>query len=319
MTIMPTKKRRIGMLESAMCIMLIFGATHAAQASTCGIDDDGCLDDLHPRGLSTGPGTNVTVVNIDSFKSVASEVVVPGSTDADFCVAPDPREIDLSPTRHSYVPRQLALRELAGKGSCTGPIPTDSAGRTTWEQLLAQIDLRIDPWYRTFQGEFEGVAGYWVVVGVVRSTAQFRGPVVSQPVPEQLVDYSGFYALNDDNQLPCDTPLEQRPMTLSGTVPAFGEPANITGNRMIVDTAQCEGPYASITRRSTHVYAMRLDGRYLDEMINVVTQLSGLTRTINQAGRCVNSASQSAIAEMRRRVGTAATSILRRQWDAAVA
>lgn len=312
---MPIAKRRITRLGGAICALLMFGAMHVARADEC-FD---CSDPLHPRNQYTPVGSDVVVVDTDSFFSEATEVVTPGSTDADFCVARDPREVDLSPTKHIYVPRQLALRELAGKDGCAGTIPTDNAGRTSWEQLLGQIDLRIDPWYRTFKGTYNGVVGYWLVVGVVRSSAEFRGPVVSLPFPENLVDYSGFNTLDvKDGLLTCVNTLDQRPVTLSGNVTAFGEPANVEGNRMIMDTAQCDGNGAA-SRRSTHVFKMRLDGRYLSEAINIVNELSGLYLTINQAGRCVNSASQSAIASMRNLVGATALAILRRQWDTAVA
>ena len=86
----------------------------------------------------------------------------------------------LSNGTEKYTPRKLALIELAGKGSCTGPLPFDSSlGALTWESLLAQIDLKIEPWYRSLKGDFTlpgqttPTRGYWLVIGVVRSSASF--------------------------------------------------------------------------------------------------------------------------------------------------
>jgi hypothetical protein len=184
------------------------------------------------RDEPTPTGEDVSVVDIDIFEQVASEVIVAGTTDADFCVAPDIRQIEQANGKERYISRNLALSELSGLGSCQGLLVPEETD--TWEDLLSKIDLEIAPWYRSYKGEFDGDMGYWFVIGVVRTSAEYDGPVVVVGFPEEVIDFDGFAGEPE-----CNEDLDMRPLDLGGAVTAFGEFANVESNRMIVETAQC--------------------------------------------------------------------------------
>jgi len=54
-----------------------------------------------------------------------------------------------------------------------------------------------------------------------------------------------------------------RTLAPGAPVAAFGEVENVEDNRMIMEAAQCNTP-GSLSRRSTHVVPMRLDGFLAD-------------------------------------------------------
>jgi len=228
------------------------------------------------RDVPTPTGEDIVVLDIEAFQQVASKVIVAGSTDADFCVAPDIREIVQNNGRERYISRPLALAELSGLGSCTGPLVPEETD--TWEDLLSQIDLVIAPWYRSYEGEFDTESGHWFVIGVVRTSAEYEGPVAIVGFPETLIDFPA--------ELECNADLDMRPLDLGGAVAAFGEVANIEGDRMIVETGQCNRS-KGLTRRTTHVYPVRLDANARVERINVQWQLNGIEDTLTEVGGCI--------------------------------
>ncbi len=253
------------------------------------------------RNIPTPLGTG-TIFDIDAFEQ-EGDVAVAGLTNADFCVAPDPREV----TRRFwgrvwqyFQPRNLRLHELAGTGTCTGALPgietTVDPEFETWEELLGVIDLAIPYSYRGFVGEVdlpgdspdEGpVEDVWLTIGVVRSTAEYDGPVSVVGFPETLIDYSNMPL---DKSPVCENGKAYRPLDLGGTVPNFGEWPNVEGSKMIVETVQCNRSW-SLTRRTTHVFPVRIDlnrrSRVL-EWLNVYGQSEGIQDTISEAGSCAN-------------------------------
>lgn len=278
-------------------------------------------DATHVRNNPTPVGTNVPVINLTAFQEIATEVVTAGNTDADFCVARDVRET----TRYGrpfYVVRPLNLSEVAGTGSCTGNIPPNTvAGNQygTWADLLHATALQIPPWFRTFYGTFQGTPGYWFVVGVVRSDAEYSGPVVVAPSPEKLITFQpGDLKTDGSGELECNTTRDKRPLSLGGTVAAFGDFMNVEGGRMIMESVQCDGT-TSMTRRTTHAYAMRLDGQILAEAFNLELQFVGLNQTLNQAYSCLNSAERTSIAPMRSDLLGAQIAVLFGHWSDAIA
>ena len=52
------------------------------------------ISDSTAREVPTPVGEDIPVINIPVFEQIAAEVVVAGTTNADFCVAPDPRETE---------------------------------------------------------------------------------------------------------------------------------------------------------------------------------------------------------------------------------
>ncbi|MEP7312938.1 MAG: hypothetical protein ABI859_10160 [Pseudomonadota bacterium] len=240
-----------------------------------------------PIALSNDP---VDVIQTNHFLMTASKVTTSGQINADFCIAPDPREVLQPNGSYKYGPRVLKLAELKNKGTCTG-----ATG-----DLLVQSKLEISPWFRAFPGKGKakagapvtGIFGYWIVVALIRSPpgqdVVYDGAVGVRPMPEDLIDYSGAAVGGSGfldpykGGLKCNAARDWRPLSLGASVQAFGEEPNIEGNRMIPETAQCDG-YTGITKRTTHVYAMRLDFTQWDEAINVALQIDGLARTLDKA------------------------------------
>ncbi len=93
-----------------------------------------------PTSLDNDPtpvGTNVPVVRLDQFLMTAAEVVQPGYTSTDICIAPDPREVKSGSTWR-YTARVLRLSELANKGTCKGV--TSDGG--TWPRVAQRHGTR---------------------------------------------------------------------------------------------------------------------------------------------------------------------------------
>lgn len=283
-------------------------------------------DALNVREVFIAPnGDNpVPILELNHFKSTSARVADGGRVDADFCIAPDPREKMLH-GKWAYAPRVLLLRELKGTGTCTGPIPGGTA-YATWEHLLEATRLTIAPWFRAFKGKpwtggagIEGVEGYWIVVSAIQSTAAHDGPVVSIPIPEALIDFGPLLSpvMKPDEEFPeinCSAHPDWRPLTLGGTVAAFGDDMNVEGELMIVETAQCDRGVA-LSRKTTHAYPMRLDGFFLDELVNITQQFAGLTLTLERAGKCMNSQARTQLSTL---LATAKLAALLRQWDQAI-
>jgi hypothetical protein len=244
-------------------------------------------DQTRIRNVPTPRGNNVPVIELNVLEQVTSRVVVAGTTNADVCAAPDPREVVRRNGQTQFKQQYLDVSALSGKGTCVDE----------FAELLNQIDLRVSPWYRGYPGWLDlddddirdnGEVAVWLVVAVIRTTSQADGPVVVLPAPEALVDYAGqpydpsFKTASAPGQTACSFPLAWRPMSLGGAVPAFGDFPNAEGNRMLMETAQCDGP-ASMTRRTTHVYPLRLDAKSNEEHINLQWQLNGIGDTVLQA------------------------------------
>ena len=243
-------------------------------------------DQTRIRNVRTPAGLNVPVLELNVLKQTSSRIILSGTTNADVCAAPDPREVKKK-GKAQFVQRYLDVSELAGTGTCVDE----------FADLLRQIDLRVSPWYRGYPGRIDldedsivdpGEEAVWLVVSVIRTTSESDGPVVVLPASDTIVDYSGqtydpnFKLASAPGMTACANELAWRPMSLGGANAAFGDFPNAEGNRMIMETAQCDGP-ASMTRRTTHVYPLRLDAKSNDEHINLQWQLNGIEDTILQA------------------------------------
>ncbi len=231
----------------------------------------------------------------------AAEVTDPGYTSADFCIAPDPREVKVGATWR-YTARTLRLSELANRGTCKGLVSDGG----NWPALLTATGLEVAPWFRTFIGKakiggtgVKGVEAPWVVVAIIRTSAEYKGAVGVSPLAEKLVDYGYNAQLSTaKGELQCDAPLAKRPLSLGGTVQSFGDYMNVEDERMILETGQCDGG-VGLTRRTTHVFPMRLDPALYSERSNVMTMLDGISRTLTRAGQCVaNPTAQTALNTM---------------------
>ncbi len=242
-----------------------------------------------PTALDNEPtpeGFDVPVVQLDQFQMTAANVITAGFTSADFCIAPDPREVKSGATWR-YTARTLRLSELANRGTCKG----DTSDGGTWAQTLAVTGLEVAPWFRTFLGKpkigpvgVKGVEAPWIVVAIIRTSAEYRGAVGVSPLAEKLIDYSYIAgALSPEKQeLQCDAPLNRRPLSLGGTVAAFEDVMNVEDERMILETGQCDGG-VGLTRRTTHIFPVRLDNTLYSERSNAMTQLDGIARTLTRA------------------------------------
>jgi hypothetical protein len=249
----------------------------------------------------TPEGENVTVISVPVFEQVAANVVQAGSTDASFCVLPDIRYVG-----DTFTARNLSISEMAGMGSCTGPLVP--GGAETWEtDIFPKLNLVIASWYRSYPGEFTlpgddmPTDGYWLVLGVVQSTAEFDGPVTYISFPETLIDYSDVPEMQTPG---CDRPLAWRNLDIAGAVPEFGDFPNFEGNRMIVETAQCNTA-RSMTRRTTHIYPMRYSypkAGARAEAMNITAQIAGISGTLREAAVC---ADPSLLADMQASLQTA--------------
>jgi hypothetical protein len=258
--------------------------------------------------IPTPTGDDVPVVNLPNvFEQTAAQVVVAGTTDVDICVAPDIRERAARGRgrgqQSGYVPRHLRVSDLSGLGSCGD---------------LSAVDLVIPSWYRGYPGKFPmdetGQDGVWLVIAVIKTTAEFDGPVVVTPFAESLVDYAGVVNPADA----CGTDLEWRPLSLGGAVEAFGDFPNVEGNVMIKETAQCNRS-VSMTRRTTHVYPVRADRTPADERVNIGRQITGLSRTLNETAQCISTPeAANGVSLMQSGLNTARRAILRRSYEDAV-
>ncbi len=269
-------------------------------------------DATHVRDVPVPTGSDVPILELDLFKSVASNVLVAGQTDADFCIAPDIRQTVVQ-GREVYSPRFLMLSELRGLGTCTGQLVPNEP--ETWESLLSQINLKIAPWFRAYKGKIAlnqvPTEGYWLVISIVRSTAVFEGPVAIKHVPEDLINYAGYTAPQ------CNIARPWRALALGAPVAAFGEFENVEDNRMIMEAAQCNTP-GSLSRRSTHVAPIRLDGFVADEQTNLLLQLAGIQGTIAEASKCVDSSSRPGLKAIQDSLATGSVAFLLKQYDRAV-
>ncbi len=261
-------------------------------------------------------GIDVPVVNLPGFfEQTAAAVVQAGTTSANFCVAPDVRERTTASGRERFVRRFLALSEFSGLGTCTGPTIVDDPDSETWEELLAQIDLLIPPWYRAYKGEFtlpddlSPTEDYWIVLAVVRTSAEYDGTLTVVNFPEGVIDYTNQPVAFTPG---CDRDLEYRSLDLAGTVAAFNEFPNVEDKRMIVETAQCNRG-RSLTRRTTHAYPLRLDTRvsFVGEFVNIARQFAGIQGTLNEASSCVDS---TLIQSMQRSLRRAQRQYFRRRY-----
>jgi hypothetical protein len=260
-------------------------------------------EDIDVIDVPTPTGDDVPVILVRNFfEQVAAEVVVAGTTSASFCVGRDRRWVTDQWGHTAFKFRWLRLSELAGFGSCTGPITEGEP--ETWEEVLGQIDLRIRPFHRSYLSEFTipGDAAptqdYWLVVAVVRTSAEYDGVVSVLSFAEALLDFSNTPAAETPG---CDRDVRFRQQDLGGAVVAFGEHPNVEGRNMIVETGQCNSS-RGMTRRTTHVYPVRLAKEFSFEqeeieIKNIDRQFSGIGRTLNEAEFC---ADPLLIADMRR-------------------
>lgn len=301
------------------------------------------------RDVPTPAGEDVPVIDIPIFSQNAAEVVVAGSTNADFCLAPDPRERVIvngsgsqgkgngkangankngkNGSADVFNKRDLWVSELAGTGTCTGLLefPDDDPDTPdTWEGLLANIDLVIASRYRGYVGKVDltpedndpsdSVEAVWLVVGVVRSSAEYNGPVSMVGFPDTLIDYNDTPLAETPA---CDRASDWRSLDLGGTVAAFDEVPNVEGNTMIVETVQCNAPW-SMTRRTTHVYPVRLDGpggSSGKENENLSTLLDGIQGTLDEASYC---AAPALIADMQQSLDNANDAIQAKDYEDAI-
>ncbi len=243
--------------------------------------------------LPTPTGTNIPVVPLpEVFSQVAASVVQSGTTDAFFCVLPDTRWTPNGGGGFNFMPTNLNLGSLAGQGTCTGELVPGEP--ETWEsEIFPNLNLVVPSYYRsylgrvTLPGQATPTEGYWLVLGIIRSSAEFDGPVSYVTFPESLVDYSATPA----NQTPeCDQDLAYRSLDIAGAVPAFGDFPNFEGNRMILQTAQCNRS-RSMTRRTTHVYPVRFEYPVpgpRGELAGLYSLLAGIRGTIVEASSCAD-------------------------------
>ncbi len=285
-------------------------------------------DTCEPPTSFFGPtpsGLDVPVVQLDQFQMEAKEVIYSGYTNADFCIAPDPREVKVGATWR-YTARTLRLSELANRGTCKG---ATSDPEFTWQQLLNATGLDVAPWYRAFIGKpkigpagVKDTEGPWIVVGIVRTSAEYNGAVGVYPLAEKLIDYGYNGQLSTKNELQCDTARAQRPLSLGGTVEAFGDFMNVEDERMIPETGQCDGG-VGLTRRTTHIFPVRIDPAVYSDKSNAMTQLDGLSRTLDRARQCVIAGGSDAnaigaINEMRTALNAARTAVVQGLYPLAV-
>jgi len=264
------------------------------------------------RDVPVETGDDVVVIDNEVFEQVATTVIEPGVINADFCVAPDPREISIAQGKgrqgkgrgndetnsknkvsRVFQSRDLAVTELAGTGTCTGPLEFPDDDYSSWEDLIADINLLIASRYRGYTGEVllpgdtEPTEGVWLNLGVVRTTAEYDGAVSVVSFPEQRVDYTNVPV---GQQPACDNSTDWRSLDLGGTVENFGEFSNVEGGTMIVETAQCNRAW-SLTRRTTHIFPVRLDGpggSHGKENENLRVQLNGIQLTLDESSFCAN-------------------------------
>jgi hypothetical protein len=116
--------------------------------------------------------------------------------------------------------------------------------------------------------------------------------------------------------LKCNAVPDWRPIELTGTVAAFGDPMNVEGELLIPATGQCDGQ-TSMVRRSFHAFPLRLDGFFLDEAVNLTQQFAGLSATLTQARGCVNAAYKPVLLQMINSVTAAGVDVLVRRWNSA--
>ena len=295
-------------------------------------------DSTGARDVPVTTGEDQTVIELDAFLMVASNVLAPldGSDpvlDFDYCVARDLREAHAPEGPSVYTRRALPAAEVAGTGSCTGDLPggpTDlpnNAGTvSTWEELLAEIDLVIPPWNRTFRGTFDGEDGFWFVVASIRTNAEFDGPILVKEIPEIFpgLVYDNLVPDteddgNDFDELACNATVNMRPSGLAGLVTAFGEWPNVEGNLMIKSTFRCNRP-ETMTRRTHHVYPVRHDGVFVDQKAGLVLQLAGIGATIQEAMTCAvaGPSGVGSLQSMRVDLLAATAATLLHQWSRAL-
>jgi len=295
-------------------------------------------DSTGARNVPVSIEENSTVIQLDAFLMVASNVIAPIGggdpvLDFDFCVGRDLREAHVPNGPSVYTRRALPVSQVAGTGSCTGDLPggsTDlpnSAGTaSTWEELLAHIDLVIPPWNRTFRGDFEGVDGFWFVIASVRTNVEFDGPILVKEIPEIFPGLAYYDVVpdtegdgNDFDELACNATLNKRPSGLAGLVTAFGEWPNVERNLMIKSTFRCNRP-ETMTRRTHHVYPVRHDGVFVDQKAGLVLQLAGIGATIQEAMSCAAAGPSGvgSLQSMRVDLLAATAAALLHQWNKAL-
>ena len=250
-------------------------------------------EDIDVVDVPTPVGEDVPVVQVtEFFEMVATEVVIPGTTSAFFCVGRDRRYTIDRYYSTEFTFRSLGLSELAGSGSCRGPVVEGEP--ETWEELLARIDLRIPALYRSYHSEFtipgdlKPTAHFWIVVAVVKTTAEFDGVNSVINFPEALLDFGNTPMAETPD---CDRNLLFRQLELGGPVAAFDEFPSVDGRNMTLTTGQCNRS-RGMTRRTTHAYPLRLGAEYWrwdaveEESIN--TQFSGIGSTLDEAASCAD-------------------------------
>lgn len=267
-------------------------------------------EQLTLENIPAPTGDNVPIVNVPNFfVGQATRVVQAGTTSAMFCVAPDPREVTkyfgFYGKKPYFIARDLHVSELSNTGSCGD---------------LFDIDLEIPRWFRGYPGIFpadgSGEKGVWLIVAVVNSSAEFDGPIAIEPAPESLIDYTDPSATQFGPE--CDGPLAWRPLSLGGAVAALGEFPNVEGTAMIPESSQCNRA-RSLTRRTTHVYPVRLDGRpHVEEHINLQSQLDGIRDTITEAFTCADFASQPVLGLLQSSLDTARDKIAWKRYIDAI-
>jgi hypothetical protein len=127
------------------------------------------------------------------------------------------------------------------------------------DRLVADVALElgfalatpIAPWYRSYIGRYGDEEGPWITLSVVRSRAQFKG-VLAGVLEASLIDYEGYRAPA------CNAAPAWRVLDLGGPNSALDEWPNAEGDRMIVQTAQCNAP-GTLARRTIHAFPMRLE------------------------------------------------------------
>lgn len=296
------------------------------------IQRSGIVSTVSVRDLPVPTGTDGTIFNIATV-SQEGLVLEGGIVNVDVCVAPDQREgfiirgegrqfkgkgkaIGLD-TEEAEVVRvfnrkPLAVSSLAGTGTCTGLLPNVAPDDPyqTWEDLLAVIDLTYPEDYRGFVGrvdltpetsddEEDWVEAVWFMVVVVRSEANFGGPVSVVNRPEALINFDQTpegqrpvdYPASTETAFSgraCENPLSYRPIDLAGNILAFDGTVDVEDS-LIPKTVQCNRSW-SLTRRTTHVVPGRLEGDVnwssveAIEAANVESQLTGLQATLAEAG-----------------------------------
>ena len=121
----------------------------------------------------------------------------------------------------------------------------------------------------------------------------FDGPIAVVSFPEALIDYANTPLTQSPlsgSPGACGNELDYRPLDLGGAVTAFGEFQNVEGTTMIMETVQCNRPW-SLTRRTTHVFPVRLDVQGKSsrkERDHLQNQLDGIQGTLDQASFCAN-------------------------------